>query len=667
MPRFAAIGLDHRHIYDLTQDLLDAGAECVGYNPDTTDARVLAGFRKRFPHVPASETKRLLEDPSIDFVVIAARPCDRADLAIAAMQRGKDVMVDKPGITTLDQLAAVERAVKETGRIWSICLGRLASPAVQEALRIVRSGELGRLVHTTSLGPHRLNRELRPSWFFDTPAYGGIINDIGVHSIDQFLAFAEAGGAEIVSCSIGAFGTEPPGFEDFAELVLATPSVRGYIRLDWFTPDGLPTWGDGRFFVVGTEGTLELRKNLDIQGRAGTDHMFVANKSATRYIDCSRLPVTLLSQFPRRHRAPHRDRDAATPDLRRLPPRVARAGAGDPLYGEAAVIGIAVIGLGNALQPHARGLVDLAGRVRVVWAAASSEARLKDVADRYGFPTTTDVARAIADPAVDAVMVLTPANAHLPIAEAAFAAGKHVLCEKPLEVSIERGEQLIAAGRRANRRLGICLQLRFRPGSLRLREALREGGLGEIQAATMMVPWWRPQSYYDEPGRGVKARDGGGVLITQAIHNLDLFRWLVGIERIEAAQVRTTALHRMETEDYASALVRLGNGAPGTIVATVAAWPGSPEWIHIIGSKGSARLEGGSLRIAFIDGREEVLADTSGSGSGANVMSFSHEAHRAVLTDFLDAIEQGRDPAVPGEEALATQRVIESILEMGGR
>src|SRR5215467_10847190 len=206
MPRFAAIGLDPRHIYDLTQDLLDEGAECVGYNPDTTDQRVLAGFRKRFPDVPQSETRRLLEDPSVDFVVIAAKPSDRADLAIAAMQHGKDVMVDKPGITTLEQLVAVERTVKETGRIWSICLGRLASPTVQEALRVVRSGELGRLVHTTSLSPHRLNRALRPSWFFDTPAYGGIINDIGVHSIDQFLAFAEADGCEIVSASVGAFG-----------------------------------------------------------------------------------------------------------------------------------------------------------------------------------------------------------------------------------------------------------------------------------------------------------------------------------------------------------------------------------------------------------------------------------------------------------------------------
>ncbi len=329
------------------------------------------------------------------------------------------------------------------------------------------------------------------------------------------------------------------------------------------------------------------------------------------------------------------------------------------------MIGIAVIGLGNALQPHARSLVDLADRVRVVWAAASSDARLKDVADRYGFPTTTDIARAIADPAVDAVMILTPANAHLPIAEAAFAAGKHVLCEKPLEVSLERGERLVAAGRRANRRLGICLQLRFRIGSRRLHEVLTESALGDVQAATMMVPWWRTQAYYDEPGRGVRARDGGGVLITQAIHTLDLFRWLVGVESIEAAQVRTTALHRMETEDYASALVRLGNGAPGTIIATVAAYPGCPESIHIIGSNGTARLEGGSLRLSFLDGREEVLADASGSGSGANVMSFSHEAHKAVLSDFLDAIEQGRDPAIPGEEALATQRVIEAILARG--
>ncbi len=195
---------------------------------------------------------------------------------------------------------------------------------------------------------------------------------------------------------------------------------------------------------------------------------------------------------------------------------------------------------------------------------------------------------------------------------------------------------------------------------------LESGALGEVQAATLIVPWWRSQSYYDEPGRGVLARDGGGVLMTQAIHSIDLFRWLVGIEPGSRRRRSTRPrLHRMETEDYASALVRLRNGAPGTIVATVAAYPGSPEFMHIIGSNGTARLDGTNLRLAFVDGQEEVLTDSSGTGSGAGVMAFSHEAHRAVLADCLDAIEQDRDPAIPGEEALATQSVIDAILDRG--
>jgi predicted dehydrogenase len=330
------------------------------------------------------------------------------------------------------------------------------------------------------------------------------------------------------------------------------------------------------------------------------------------------------------------------------------------------VIGIAIVGLGNALEPHAKSLLDLKDRARVVWAAARSEARTKAAAARFGFPTTTDIARAISDPAVGAVMVLAPANAHLPIAEAAFAAGKHVLCEKPLETTVARGEQLIAAGRRAGRRLGIMLQMRFRPGSQRLKHILDAGELGAIQAASMSVPWWRSQAYYDEPGRGSRERDGGGLLITQAIHTLDLFRWFVGVSRVDAAQVATTALHRMETEDYAAALVRLGNGAPGVITGTVAAYPGSAEWVQIIGTRGTAWLTGGNLRVAWLDGREEVLTDDGGSGSGANLMGFSHEPHKAVLRDFLDAIEAGRDPAIPGEDALATQRVIEDILVAGG-
>ena len=235
--------------------------------------------------------------PSVDFIVLAAVPRDRAGLAIEAMRRGKDVMVDKPGVTTAEQLAAVETAVRETGRIWSVALGRLTSASVQAALGVVRSGELGRLVSLTSLAPHRLNRALRPAWFFDREAYGGIITDIGVHSIDQFLAFADVSDAAIAASTIGCFGTEPPGFEDFAEVTLHGGGMIGTMRMDWFTPDGLPDWGDGRLFLVGTEGTLELRKNLDIEGRAGGDHLFVANKHRTRYQDCSGLPVTYYRDF----------------------------------------------------------------------------------------------------------------------------------------------------------------------------------------------------------------------------------------------------------------------------------------------------------------------------------------------------------------------------------
>lgn len=297
MSRFAVVGLDHRHVYDLTAGLLAAGAVCIGHDPDTTDPRVLAGFRKRFPDVPAVLRSQLLDDPSVDFIVLGSVPRDRAALAIEAMRRGKDVMVDKPGVTTPEQLAAVQATVRETGRIWSVCLGRLTSPSAQAALDVARSGELGRLVSLTSLAPHRLNRQLRPVWFFERAAYGGIINDIGVHSIDLFLAFAEASDATIAASTIGCFGTPPRGFEDFAEITLHSEAMTGTMRLDWFTPDGLPDWGDGRLFLVGTEGTLELRKNLDIEGRAGGDHMFVSNRQRTRYQDCSALPVTYYRDF----------------------------------------------------------------------------------------------------------------------------------------------------------------------------------------------------------------------------------------------------------------------------------------------------------------------------------------------------------------------------------
>jgi predicted dehydrogenase len=328
-------------------------------------------------------------------------------------------------------------------------------------------------------------------------------------------------------------------------------------------------------------------------------------------------------------------------------------------------IGVAVVGLGAASGPHINSLLDLADRVEVRWAVSRSSARIDACRARAAFPTTTDIGAAIADPAVHAVLILTPPAFHLDLAERAFAAGKHVLVEKPLEVNLARATRLVAAGRAAGRRLGVVLQHRFRPAGQQLRGLIESGRLGTVEAASALVPWWRPQAYYDEPGRGTVARDGGGVLLTQAIHTLDLFRSLVGVRRVIAAQVRTTALHQMETEDYASALLELGNGAPGSLIATTAAYPGRPERIDIIGSLGSALLDGAAMHATFLDGTYAEHVSEEGTPSGAGIMDFPHDAHRDLIADFLEAITLDHDPRVPGEEALATQQLIDDILAAG--
>ena len=326
-------------------------------------------------------------------------------------------------------------------------------------------------------------------------------------------------------------------------------------------------------------------------------------------------------------------------------------------------IGLALVGLGPAAQPHSKSLIDLGQRVDVRWAASRTAERAAAYAREFPFPTTTDVEAAIADPTVDAVIVLTPPASHLEVAERCLAAGKHVLVEKPLELTVARGARLVEAAERSGKVFGVVLQHRFRPASLRLKAALEAGELGTVQAASLVVPWWRPQSYYDEPGRGTLARDGGGVLLTQAIHSLDLFRSLVGVTDVIAADARTTALHRMETEDHVSALLRLDHGASGTLTATTAAYPGHPERIEIIGTNGHAALVGGALHLAFLDGREEIVEAEGRTGSGASIMDFPHDAHRAVIADFLDAIETPRQPVVTGREALESQRLVDRILD----
>jgi predicted dehydrogenase len=299
MLRFAAIGLDHRHIYHHVEHLQREGAHCVGHCPQTSDPRVLAGFRERFPQVPVVQRRRLLEDPSIDIVCIAAVPSDRAALAIDAMRHGKDVMVDKPGLTSLGDLAAVQACVAETGRIFSICFSeRFVVPAAELAAHLVAQGEIGRVVQTTGLGPHRLNRAIRPPWFFDPRHYGGILVDIASHQIDQFLFFTGAADARIVSSSVANFALpDVPEFEDYGELLLHSDAASGFIRVDWFTPDGLPTWGDGRLVLLGTEGFIELRKYVDIAGRGGTDHLFLSNRAGTRHIDASDVPLGYFKRF----------------------------------------------------------------------------------------------------------------------------------------------------------------------------------------------------------------------------------------------------------------------------------------------------------------------------------------------------------------------------------
>jgi predicted dehydrogenase len=281
------LGVDHRHIFGMLQGMLDAGCEAVAW---WTDGEPIPadGFRQRFPDLArVGDMRAILEDHAVDLVLIAAIPRDRAALAEAAMRHGKDVMVDKPGCVDDGQLARLRAACAETGRIWSVDFSeRFEVPAVTKAAELVAAGAIGNVVQTVGLGPHRHNPHLRPEWFYERAAHGGILCDIGSHQIDQFLFFAGLDDAEIVSASTENFANPAhPDFEDFGEIVLRGQGARGYVRVDWFTPDALPNWGDGRLVILGTEGTIELRKYVDVGGRPGTDHLFLSNKTRCEWID----------------------------------------------------------------------------------------------------------------------------------------------------------------------------------------------------------------------------------------------------------------------------------------------------------------------------------------------------------------------------------------------
>ena len=326
---------------------------------------------------------------------------------------------------------------------------------------------------------------------------------------------------------------------------------------------------------------------------------------------------------------------------------------------------IALVGLGSGALPHLRSLEDLKDRVELRY-AFTRQPRADRIQAYTGPVHLTDSLELILqDPEVQAVIVASPASTHLDICQRCFAAGKHVLLEKPLELNLERSTQLVELAAQSNLQLGVVLQHRFREASQVLQKLLIDGRLGEVEAASIRVPWWRSQAYYNEPGRGTLARDGGGVLLTQAIHTLDLFRALVGIQSIKSAMVCQTRLHQMETEDYVSALLVLGNGAPGDLMATTAMYPGFPETIDIIGTLGSARLTGGNLQVHFLEGVPLIISNEGGTGSGANPMDFSHEPHRELINDFMQAISEKRAPHVSGADALKTQALISELLRAG--
>jgi predicted dehydrogenase len=290
--KFAAIGLNHNHIYGQTKALLDAGAELVAVHADEDD--LASAYAAVYPQARrVLDMRAILDDRSIQMVVCAITPDVRAKMAIEIMRAGKDVMVDKPGVITLDELAEVRRVQAETKRIFSVCYSeRFETRATAKASVLVAAGAIGRVVQTVGLGPHALNNNPRPDWFYQRKRYGGVLCDIAAHQCDQFLHFTGSTTAEVVASHVANYANpETPELEDFGEVLLRGNGGTGYIRVDWYTPKGLGTWGDGRLTILGTEGYIELRKYIDITGRPGGDHLFLVDQKGTRHIDCSAEPL----------------------------------------------------------------------------------------------------------------------------------------------------------------------------------------------------------------------------------------------------------------------------------------------------------------------------------------------------------------------------------------
>jgi predicted dehydrogenase len=296
--KFAAIGLDHAHIFGMIAALQRGGGELVAFH--ASDPAQIADFRKRYGDVRLATEDEILDDKSIQLVAGAPIPDLRAPLGIRVMRAGKDYLSDKPGITTLEQLAEVRKAVKETKRKFAIMYSeRLEVRSAVYAGELVKQGAIGRVVQTVNLAPHRVNAPSRPDWFFDKARYGGILTDIGSHQAEQFLYYTNSTKAKVVASQTGNIAwPDKPKFEDFGDMTMVGNGGTGYVRVDWYTPDGLPTWGDGRLFILGTEGYIELRKYVNVAtDMKGGNHLYIVDKKQARYVDCNKVVLPFGPQF----------------------------------------------------------------------------------------------------------------------------------------------------------------------------------------------------------------------------------------------------------------------------------------------------------------------------------------------------------------------------------
>jgi len=295
--RFAVIGLDHSHINGITDTIRRSGGQLVSVH--STNAEALAAFQKRYAGVKVARSEdEILNDPAIQLVCSAAVPNLRGPLGVRVMRHGKDFLTDKPGLTTLEQLAEVRRAVEQTGRMFAIMYGRLEQRATTHAGSLVKSGAIGRVVQTLQLAPHRVNENTRPAWFWDPELYGGTLCDLGSHQADEFVFFTGSTTVEVSMSKVANVKyRHRPKFQDFGDMIFHGDRGFGYFRVDWLTPGGISAFGDERTFILGTDGYIELRKTIDIAGRPGADHLFIVDNKSARYIDCKNLPLPFGTQF----------------------------------------------------------------------------------------------------------------------------------------------------------------------------------------------------------------------------------------------------------------------------------------------------------------------------------------------------------------------------------